>query len=80
MLVLVGVMGVSTSFGGIFVNDKSVNNQSCGSIKVETVLDLTGIIVAGFTGIIVAGKVDVPQPCTTNDGGTMSLDGIIVAG
>jgi hypothetical protein len=82
MLVLVTVMGVSSTFGsGIYLGDRSINNQgepTCSSTDtaLTAILDNTGIIIAGLTGIIIAGKGDVQeQPCTAT-----AKDGIIIAG
>jgi hypothetical protein len=81
MLVLVTVMGVSTFGSGIYLGDRSINNQgepTCTSTDsaLTAVLDNTGIIIAGLTGIIIAGKGDVQeQPCTAT-----AKDGIIIAG
>ena len=55
MLVLVTVMGVSTSFGGVYVIERTNNNDTRGCTpKVGTVYN-TGILIAG-EGILIAGE------------------------
>jgi virulence family protein len=83
-LVLVSVMGVSTSFaGGIYIMDRATPKSDAPApcevkdggevINGGIMVGLTGIMV-GLTGIMVGVAMDAPS-CT---GGTMTNDGIMV--
>ena len=75
MLAMVTVMGVSSSFGGVYIIDRSAtqcvqdNGSSQGTgimLGVEGIMiggrGLEGIMIGGLEGIMIGGKSDTP--CT----------------
>lgn len=72
MLVLVTVMGVSSTFGGIYMTDRSVNgdvrtNSNTVCVDKDGAVINTGILVTSFTGILVTAITGVPTTINTND-------------
>jgi hypothetical protein len=66
MIVMVTVMGVSSSFAGILLGDRSINNgdtrdnQPCATAPAVNagilLADFAGILLADFTGILLGDK------------------------
>jgi len=86
-ILLVTVIGVSTSFGGVYYADKtndpkSTANVPC-SVKDDGEVVNNGILIAGFSGILIAGLTGILIAGLASDAPScdgITNEGILIAG